>query len=96
MDKIIKFVPLVLFSAQFIKSIVLGPALADAPVLAIAALLIVAMEYKVTNKKIQALQSEIEGFNALLAENNKHLEQVRTHVSGIKLGQTRITSNVRI
>lgn len=91
MDKAFKYFPAVLFCLYFTKLLILGAGLSDAPVLAITAALLLALEYKIKNKQIEELKSEISKLSAALDEQKKDIEQMKSVIGAVKLGNIRNT-----
>lgn len=95
MDKVIRFFPIVLFSAYFTKILISGAKFVDAPVLAIAALLIIAMEFKLRDKKLSQVSQQVKDMQSSQDEMKKEVEQLRSYVSSAKLNQLRVNTNAR-
>lgn len=89
----IKYVPLILFSAFAIKALVVGATLIDAPILLVLGAIAAFYEYKAQEKKISLLQKRCDTIDTYLTTLTKNDEEIKTYISGLKLGQVK-TNNV--
>ena len=87
MKEYIKYIPLGLFVAFSIKSLVNGASLQDAPVYAILALFTAYLVHRDEEKSLKKIHSKLEQLEKLNEVKTKEIEELRSHVSTIKLGQ---------
>jgi uncharacterized protein YlxW (UPF0749 family) len=87
--------PAVLFCAFAVKMLVTGAQLVDASALLICATTFIAIEFNLRSKKDIAFEKQIKELQDSITENNKQVEQLKTHVSGLKLGTMKMSQNVR-
>lgn len=87
MKEYIKYIPLGLFVAFSIKSLVNGASLQDAPVYAILALFTAYLVHRDEEKSLKKIHSKLEQLEKLNEVKTKEMEELRSHVSTIKLGQ---------
>jgi septal ring factor EnvC (AmiA/AmiB activator) len=96
MDKIKSFAPMMAFCLMFIKVISSKAILQqDVLVLLILAGLFAVMELKRESKQIKSLHEDLDltkkqlsELNVSLEKNSKRIEEVSTHVGGLKIAQT--------
>ena len=80
----IKYLPLSLFVLYSAKLLILGGSYVDAPLLLILGTVAAFYEFKSQDKKLAEMEQKLERINLL----EKDHENLKTHVSGLKLGQT--------
>ncbi len=88
MDKHLKLVPLVFFSALSIKLIATGISISDAPVLLILALCSIYYEFKIENKKLTAFEAKISKLEEHLQARSKEIDEIKTSISSVRLAQS--------
>jgi outer membrane murein-binding lipoprotein Lpp len=95
MEKVIKSLPAVLFSAYFVKVAAMGAGYVDALVLAVAGALYIAIEFKTSDKKVMILEEQVSDLAAQNEQLKKEMGELRSYVTGAKLGQVRMQQNAR-
>jgi hypothetical protein len=93
MSKYAKYLPLVLFSLYSTKLIVLGSSYQDAAVLLVLVLGVVAQEVRIKVEQVgENIQEKLNGFSQELKKfeqnqqvKEKDVQELKTHVAGIKL-----------
>ena len=88
MEKHIKYLPMLLFSVLSLKLMINQPSINDALVLFILGLFSAYSETKMTNKKLKHVEDELIQLKTDLKSKNKEIEEVKTLLGGLKLGQT--------
>jgi hypothetical protein len=87
MKEYIKYIPLGLFVAFSVKMLINGVSLQDAPAFAIVTAFAGYMINKEENKNIKSLSDRLKILENSASESKKETEELRSHVSSIKLGQ---------
>lgn len=87
MEHKVKYLPLLLFAIYSIKLLVLGASLVDAPILLIMGLISSVYEIKSQSKLLSNLRKDVGDLQKHKEETDKLISEVKTHISGIKLGQ---------
>lgn len=85
MDKFLKYVPMLLFCLYCGKMLKEGGSYTEAPILAILGLFSAYSLYRAENKQLQETQKTVDQLKNSIEEQNKKIEELRTHVSGLKL-----------
>lgn len=83
--KIVKYLPLGLFTLYSGKLLISGASLESALVLAVLAASSFAYEWKSKNKEIEELQNKFKQFEDKLAEQDKASKSLETHIHSLKL-----------
>lgn len=86
MEKLIKFTPISILLVYVLKCLVVGSQPVDAAILAIFAGLVGYSQFKNEEKNISLLKNEIDELKKSNTEVIKHQEELRSHVSSMKLG----------
>lgn len=94
MDKL-RIIPMLLFLSYVGKLLILQANIADAPIVASLALLAAYFEFSSTNKQLKEIDTQLKQINEKLLESEKNVEHLKTHVSGLKIGQQMRVNNVR-
>lgn len=92
-NNIVKSVVLVSFSLFFLKLLIVGVSLESSVVVAILATLMGYLEFKSDINSYTSLKKETEALMKSIEENKKDLEDLRSHVSTVKLAQQVKTLN---
>lgn len=87
MKEHVKYVPLLLFVAFSLKLLVSGASWQDAPVFAILTGFAASMLNKEEEKILVSLSTRLKALEEHTVESKKETEELRSHVSSIKLGQ---------
>lgn len=87
MKEYIKYIPLGLFVAFSVKMLVSGASWQDAPVFAILAAFTLTMLNKEEETVINAFAARLKAMEEQTSEFKKETEELRSHVSSVKLGQ---------
>lgn len=82
-----RFVPALIFGAYSVKLLLVGSSFADAPILLVLAAIYAFSEYKPDNRHFLELDTKISNLEAQIKEQEKLIESIKTHVSGIKMAQ---------
>lgn len=93
MEKVLKVIPLTLLTVAFIKTLVLAD-ITSVVSLGILSLLYVAIEYKVSSKRLVKLEDSVADMSVKLAEMEKLVNEARSHAAALKLSQQKV-SNLR-
>lgn len=94
MDLIIKRIPLLAFCLYLIKISILGAYTSEVCILAILTSMACFFEYKVNSKEIKRLEQELDDHKKLIEQNSKELNEVKVHVTGIKMNMGLRVPNV--
>ena len=92
-NNIVKSVVLTSFSLFFLKLLIVGVTLESSIVIAILATLMAYLEFKSDHNNYGILKKETEVLLKAIEENKKELEDLRSHVSTVKLAQQVKTFN---
>lgn len=95
MDKLSRFFPACLLSIYCIKTLVFNATPWDALIIVGLVSLAILAEKRVQDKQFQRITEQLAQLENTLQENIKDTEQVRTHVSGMKLSQAKTPINLR-
>jgi hypothetical protein len=87
MKEYIKYIPLGLFVAFSVKMLINGVSLQDAPAFAIIATFAGYIINREENKNLKYLNDRLKALEDGASESKKEAEELRSHVSSIKLGQ---------
>lgn len=87
MDKL-RNIPLVLLFAHAGKLLILQPNLADAPILAILALLAAYYDYASTKDQLKEIRDELKEFKSSVSELTRRNDELKNSVAGLKLSNT--------
>jgi uncharacterized protein YdaL len=87
MKEYIKYIPLGLFVAFSVKMLMSGASLQDAPVFAILTGFAGYMINREEDKILNSLTGRLKKLEEQSTESKKEAEELRSHVSTIKLGQ---------
>lgn len=82
----LKYLPLALFTIAVGKGLVLGFTWIDAPVLVILGSMAAFYEFKVNEAKIKLMQARCDAVDKHLTTLYKEQESLKSHFSGIKVG----------
>jgi hypothetical protein len=93
MDKIVRYVPLALFTASALKVLVVSASWIDAVALLILGGLSAFVMREHKGSEIKAFEQELKALRVEHAEITKKMEEFRTHLTGLKL-TTPMRSNV--
>jgi len=86
MEKLTRLIPVGILLVYLLKCLITGPQPVDAAILGIFAALAGYAEYKSEEKHILALKSEIAIMKSLQTDMIKQQEELRSHVSSMKIG----------
>ena len=95
MDQILKISPVVLFFAFFVKIGVLGASIPEVAALAVGAGLVIALEFRGKDTKIQALEDKITALHDQAAVQTEEIKSIRSYVTTQKMSQVTKGMNVR-
>lgn len=87
MKDYIKYIPLGLFVAFCLKSLALGVNLHEAPLFAILAVFCAYLIQQDNQNEKSAVESRLAALEKLQEAKSKEIEDLRSHVSSVKLGQ---------
>jgi hypothetical protein len=87
MKEYIKYIPLGLFVSFSVKSLVWGASLQDAPVYAILAIFTAYLIHRDEEKSLKKVNDRLDQLEKLNEVKTKEIEELRSHVSTLKLGQ---------
>jgi uncharacterized membrane protein YgaE (UPF0421/DUF939 family) len=87
MKEYIKYIPLGLFVAFSLKSLVAGAVIQDAPVYAILAVFTAYLINRDEEKSLKNINDKLNQLEKLNEVKSKEIEELRSHVSTMKLGQ---------
>lgn len=87
MKEYIKYIPLGLFVAFCIKSLVVGVSVTEAPSLAIIAIFSAYLVHRDEEKQLKAINDKLNLLEKQNENKTKEIEELRSYVSSIKLGQ---------
>lgn len=87
MKEYIKYVPLSLFVAFCVKSLVVGVTIAEAPALAIVAVFSAYLIHRDEDENKKAIEARLAALEKQQETKSKEMEDLRSHVSSVKLGQ---------
>ncbi len=87
MSNFAKYAPLGLLCAYVTKVMILGASLSDGLVVAVIAGLSAFMLHKTDQKKFLEIESQIKVLSEEMALKNKNIDEIKNHVTGLKLGQ---------
>ena len=87
MKQLVKYVPLLLFIAFSLKLLMSGASWQDAPIFAILTGFAATMINKEDETIVVSLSNRLKMLEDNLIESKKETEELRSHVSSIKLGQ---------
>lgn len=87
MKEYIKYIPLGLFVAFCVKSLVVGVSVSEAPSLAIVAIFSAYLVHRDEEKQLKAINDKLNLLEKQNENKTKEIEELRSHVSSIKLGQ---------
>jgi hypothetical protein len=90
MEKFLRFIPAVFFSAYFFKVLIKGAMFVDAPVLLILAILAMYTEYKLRDARLLAIEAKVAASLAEVETQKKEIEQLKNHVAAVKMGHMRV------
>lgn len=88
MDKFIKVMPSGLVFALSLKAVILGCSFSDVAFLAVLSSLSAYFHFATGKKDLQKLQTHVENVEKTVQQKAKELDEVKTHLSGIKLAST--------
>lgn len=95
MERLMKYVPSLLFIAFSIKGLINGFSWADSPILLIMGGLAAYYEFARQSKESLGFQKEIKEMRDTQAKLVKDLDNLNTHVSSMKLGISLKTASNR-
>lgn len=95
MDKIYRYFPATLFCLYFTQIFTKGLTPESVYVLGILAAFIVSWEYKGKDREMKALNDKLQANIEEQQKQAKEIDQLRTHVTGLKLSTTRLNQNAR-
>jgi hypothetical protein len=87
MKEYIKYIPLGLFVAFSVKGLVLGVSVQEAPVYAILALFTGYLVHRDEEKSLKQINDKLIEMDKINEQKFKEIEELRSHVSTLKLGQ---------
>jgi hypothetical protein len=87
MKEYIKYIPLGLFVAFCVKSLVIGSSVTEAPSLAIIAIFSAYLVHRDEEKQLKAINDKLNVLEKQNENKTKEMEELRSHVSSVKLGQ---------
>lgn len=87
MKEYIKYIPLSLFIAFSIKMLVNGSSLQDAPIFVVLAAMSIYLVTRDEQEKAEKLNQRLVVLEKASEQKSKEIEDLRSHVSSVKLGQ---------
>jgi len=84
---VIKNIVLVLFTLFFVKLLSTGVSFQDSFIVAILSTLLGYLEYRSENEDLKEIRRQARELNLSLETTKKELEELRSHVSTVKLAQ---------
>ena len=87
MKEYIKYIPLGLFVAFSAKMLISGVSLETAPVFGILAAFSAYLINRDEKKNLEIINSRLQAIEGKLNSKEKEVEELRSHVSSLKLGQ---------
>ena len=87
MKEYIKYIPLSLFVAFCLKSLTVGVELKESPLFAILAVFSAYLIHKEEEKEKKLTLARLDALEKQTETKSKEVEELRSHVSSIKLGQ---------
>lgn len=87
MKEYIKYIPIGLFVAFCVKSLVVGVQLQEAPLFAILAAFSAYLVNRDEDKVRKVVLQRLDALEKQTEDKSKEIEDLRSHVSSIKLGQ---------
>lgn len=87
MKEHVKYIPLILFVAFCVKGLVLGVSLQEAPIFAIIAGFSAYLVNREEKKNLETIGNRLNKLEQETEAKNKEVEELRSHVSTLKLGQ---------
>lgn len=91
--KFIKYAPLVIFGLFALKTLIMGCTIENALTLAILGSIAAYYEWKNESAIIQAFEFRLVSYEEKLDNSAKELENLKTHVGGLRIGQNLRTTN---
>lgn len=95
MEKLKNLVPMVAFCLLFAKQLATGFALYDVLALLILSALFCINNLEVENKKLKQILDDVNKNNKANEDLHKRYEELKTHVTGLKLSQQMRPGNLR-
>lgn len=87
MKDYIKYIPLSLFVAFCVKMLISGASWQDAPIFAILAAFVLNLVNKEEEKQLKVINDRLNFLEKQNETKIKEMEELRSHVSSVKLGQ---------
>lgn len=95
MDKLVKNAPMILFCLYAGKMLLKGGTYTDAPAMAILALLAGYVFVKAEAEEQKKIKNELSDIKKQIEKLSKDNDDIKTHVSGLKLSQSVRGLNVK-
>lgn len=91
----VKKLPMALFSAFFVKCVIMPASFPDSLVLAVLAVVTCFYEFKNNEKKLQLLEARIVSAEKTFTDKESEIQKIRDTVNSLKIGSIARPANVQ-